>query len=117
MTPLSKEERKRRREEERGEEMKQAVEDIEWLRERGVSCSWYEAREVNNRTIREHSSFAFEDTRTNRGANAYVDERHLRIERGDRMARLSELESTEGGRDVLREAFKIADMKGAAYDL
>ncbi len=114
---MSKEERRRRREEERDEGRKQAVADIGWLREHRTSCRWYEAQDFGDRHYREHIVFGFEDTRTNRGANAFVEERYLRLERGDRIARLSALDNTEDGRDILREAFKIANMKGAADDV
>jgi hypothetical protein len=114
---VSKEDRRRRREEERNEDLKQAVEDIEWLREHGAYCEWREAQDHGARHYREHIAFGFEDTRTNRGANAYVAERHERIERSDRVARLAELDKTVDGRELLKDAFKIANMKGTAYDV
>ncbi len=114
---MSKEDSRRRREEERGEDLKQAVDDIDWLREHGTYCSWREAQDHRGRHYREHVAFAFDDTRTNRGADAYVEERHERIARSDRIGRLAELDKTEDGRDVLKEAFDIANMKGAAYDV
>jgi hypothetical protein len=114
---VSKEERRRRREEERDEDLRQAVADIDWLRTNNTPCEWYEAQDFGDGRIREHIKFTVDDTRTNHGANAYVGERHLRIERSDRMARLAALDKTENGRDVLREAFTMADMKGAAYDV
>ncbi len=109
---MSKEERRRRRKEEANEELKQAASDIEWLRENGTRCSWCEAQDFGERHYREHIAFAFDDTRTNEGANAFVEERYLRLERGDRNARLAALDKTTGGRSILREAFKIADKKG-----
>lgn len=112
-----KEDRRRRREEERGEELKGAVADIEWLREHGVTCEWRAARDFSGRHYREHVLVAVDDTWTNSGANASVDERHLRMDRGDRMVRLAELDKLEAGRDVLKEAFDIANMKGAADEL
>ena len=117
MVPVSKEARRRRREEERDEDLKQAVADIEWLREHGAYCKWREARDVGAYYYREHIAFSFEDTRTNRGANAYVAERHESIERSDRVARLAELDKTVDGRALLKDAFKIANMKGTAYDV
>ncbi len=114
---MSKEDRRRRREEGRDEELQQAVADIEWMREHGTYCEWRAAQDFGGRHYREHIAFSVDDTRTNSGANAFVDERHMRIERSDRVARLSALDKTEGGRSILREAFKIADMKGAADEL
>jgi len=105
---MSKEDRRRRREEERDEELKQAVADIDWLREHDTYCEWREAQDFGERHYRDHIVFGVGDTRTNRGANAFVDERHQRIERSDRVARLSALDKTEAGRDILREAFKRA---------
>jgi len=99
------------------EQVKQAVADIDWLREHGQQCEWYEAQDFGDRHLREHIQFGFEDTYTNRGANASVDARHLRIDRSDRINRLVELDKIEEGREVLRAAFRIANMKGAAYDL
>jgi hypothetical protein len=114
---VSKEERRRRREEERDEDLKQAVEDIDWLREHGTGCEWREAQDFRGRYYREHIEFGVDDTRTNSGANAYVGERHLRIGRSDRIGRLAQLDKTDDGRDILKDAFKIANMKGAAYDV
>ncbi len=117
---MSKEERRQRRKEEANEELKQAASDIEWLRENGTPCNWCEAQDFGERHYREHIAFvdrehiAFvvDDTRTNSGANAFVEERHLRLERGDRIARLAALDKTTGGRKILREAFEIAHKKG-----
>jgi hypothetical protein len=114
---VSKEERRRRRKEEANEELKQAASDIEWLRENGTPCNWCEAQDFGERHYREHIAFVVDDTRTNSGANAFVEERHLRLQRGDRIARLAALDKTTGGRKILREAFKMADTKGAAYEL
>ncbi len=114
---MSREDSRRRREEERGEDLKQAVDDIDWLREHGTYCEWREAQDHRGRYYREHVEFAFGDTRTNSGADAYVEERHERIARSDRIGRLAELDKTKDGRDVLKEAFDIANMKGAAYDV
>ncbi len=114
---MSKEDSRRRREEERGEGLKQAVADIDWLREYGTYCEWREAQDHRGHYYRARVEFAYGDTRTNSGADAYVEERHERIALSDRIGRLSELDKTEDGRDVLKEAFDIANMKGAAYDV
>jgi hypothetical protein len=114
---MGKEERRRRREEEREGEVKQAVADIEWLREHNTSCKFRPTRDVGERHFREHIEFGVTDTHTTYGADAFVEERHERIERGDRIARLAQLNKTEGGREILKDAFKIANMKGAAYDV
>jgi hypothetical protein len=114
---VSKEERRRRRKEEANEELKQAVADIEWLRENGTPCNWCEAQDFGERHYREHIEFVVDDTRTNSGANAFVEERYLRLERGDRNARLAALDKTTGGRNILREAFEIVHKKGAAHEV
>jgi hypothetical protein len=111
---VSKEERRRRRGEERQEDVARSVADIDWLRSHESDCEWREAQDLGEHRVREHIVFGFEDTRTNRGANAYVEERHLRIGRADRIARLAELDKTEDGRSILRDAFKVANLKGAA---
>jgi len=114
---MSKEERQRRRREERDEDLAQAVADIDWLRANNTPCKWYETQDFGGHHIREHIKFTVDDTRTNDGANAYIGERHLRIGRSDRIARLAELDKTEDGRSILRDAFKVANVKGAAYDV
>jgi hypothetical protein len=114
---MSKEERRRRRQEERDEDLRQALSDISWLRTNGTACEWHEAQGLGDRQIREHILSLVDDSLANDGADAYVGERHLRIDRGDRIARLSALDKTEDGRQILREAFTIANMKGAAYEI
>jgi hypothetical protein len=109
---VSKEERRRRRKEEADEELKQAASDIEWLRENGTPCNWCEAQDFGGRHYREHIAFVVDDTRTNSGANAFVEERHLRMNRGERIARLAALDKTTGGRKMLRAAFETAHKKG-----
>jgi hypothetical protein len=115
---VSKEERRRRQKEEADEELKQAVADIGWLRENGSQCRWRPEEEFKGRTMREHVEFVVDDTRTNEGANAFVEERYLRMNQGERIARLAALDKTTASRrKILREAFKMADTKGAAYEL
>ncbi len=92
------------------EQVAQAVADIEWLRAHDTPCGWQEATEAGDRLYREHVVFGFAGTHTNLGADAYVAERHLRMDRADRIDRLAELDKTHDGREILREAFRIANM-------
>jgi hypothetical protein len=105
MVRVSKEDGRRRREEEREEELKQAIADIETLKSNG---NW-RVDVLPNGLSFVTGGTDIEPPRP--------ETRHERMKTTDAFNRLNALGRTDGGRETVRKAIEVVDMKGAAYDV
>jgi hypothetical protein len=102
---VSKEDRKRRREEGRDEDLRQAIADIEALQRNG---NW-SVDVLPNGLGFVTSGTDIEPPRP--------ETRHERMKTTDAFKRLDELGKTDGGREIVRKAIEVIEMKGAANDV
>jgi hypothetical protein len=96
-----KEERRRRRERQREEEIQQTADDIRHIQAQGLKVRLRRGPA----SAREHLTLEGEEY-GEIDKDEFVAQRHERMELTDRVKRLFELDETEDGRAVIREALK-----------